>query len=150
MDKSQLLLLLTCALALYGTGQVWLVQISSYALWPFVGRQEFRAYHLAWWRSIWIVVLVPAALVLAGSVLMLWWRPPGAQPWAVWTGFGLQMALLLGTALWWGPLMARIEAPEGGLSPERYRLLMTTHWLRAGIVTAYAILSLWMLARSAG
>jgi hypothetical protein len=32
------LLLATFALSLYGTGQVWLVQLSSYPLWAHVGR----------------------------------------------------------------------------------------------------------------
>jgi hypothetical protein len=149
MTESQWLLLGTCALSMYSAGQVWLVQLSSYPLWTYVGQQEFRAYHMAWWHSIWGVVLAPAALVLVGAVLMLWWRVPGIPAWPAWFGVALQITLLLGTALWWGPLMAHIEEPDGGLSPERYQLLMTTHWLRVGIVTAYAILGLWMLARSA-
>jgi hypothetical protein len=149
MTGSQWLLLGTCALGMYSAGQVWLVQLSSYPLWTYVGQQEFRAYHMAWWHSIWGVVLAPAALLLVGAVLMLWWRAPGIPAWSAWFGVALQITLLLGTALWWGPLMARIEESDGGLSPERYQLLMTTHWLRVGIITAYAILVLWMLARSA-
>jgi hypothetical protein len=33
MNKTQWLLLGTCALSFYGVGQVWLVQLSSYRLW---------------------------------------------------------------------------------------------------------------------
>ena len=149
MTASEWLLLGTCALALWGAGQVWLVQLSSYRLWTYVGEKEFRAYHAAWWRSIWGVVLAPAALLTVGSAFMLWQRAPGVPAWAAWLGFALQVALLLGTAVWWGPLMARLEAPGGGLRFERYQLLITTHWLRVGIVSAYALLALWMLAQSA-
>jgi hypothetical protein len=149
MPVAQLLLLMTSALALYGIGQVWLVQMSSYRLWAFVGPREFSAYHMAWWRSIWGVVLAPAALVFLGAVLMLWWRAPGVPLWAVWLGLGLQIALAAGTAAWWGPLMARLEDASGGLLRNRYALLMETHWLRVAIVTAYGLLTLWMLARSA-
>jgi hypothetical protein len=45
--------------------------------------------------------------------------------------------------------MARLQTPAGGLSLERYQLLISTHWLRVGIVTAYGLLVLWMLAKSA-
>jgi hypothetical protein len=45
--------------------------------------------------------------------------------------------------------MARLEAPDGGVLPERYRLLLITHWLRVAIVTAYGLVVLWMLAQSA-
>src|SRR5262245_36412564 len=40
MNESQWLLLAACALGLYGAGQVWLVQLSSYRLWPYVGNRE--------------------------------------------------------------------------------------------------------------
>ena len=70
MNWSEALLLGTCALSLYGVGQVWLVQLSSYRLWTYVGPREFRAYHAAWWRGIWGVVLAPAALVTIGAMLV--------------------------------------------------------------------------------
>jgi len=149
MNRSQWLLLVTCALSLYGVGNIWPVQLSSYRLWAYVGGREFRAYHLAWWHSIWGVILAPAAIVFVCAILMLWWRAPGVPTWAPRVGFALQLALALGTALFWGPLMARLEAPGGGLAFERFQLLMTTHWLRVAIVTAYGALTLWMLARSA-
>jgi hypothetical protein len=149
MNVSQGLLLASCALGLYGVGQVWLVQLSSYRLWTYVGKQEFHAYHAAWWRSIWGVVLVPAALLIICAALMLWWPAPGVPTWATWLGGALQAALLLGTAFWWGPLMARLEAPSGALQRERYGLLIRTHWIRVAIISAYGLLVFWMLARSA-
>ena len=107
--RPQWLLLATFALSVYGTGQVWLVQLSSYPLFRFVGPHEFHAYHLAWWRSIWGVVLAPAALVVIGALMMLWWRPPGVPAWSVWLGLALQIALVLGTLLallvGWGPFI---------------------------------------------
>jgi hypothetical protein len=149
MNASQWLLLVTCALSLYGAGQVWLVQLSSYRLWTYVGEREFQAYHAAWWQSIWGVILAPAALLIVCAILMLRWPAPGVPAWSAWLGGALQIALLLGTAVWWGPLMARLETPSGALSLERYELLMHTHWIRVAIVSAFALLVLWMLAQSA-
>jgi hypothetical protein len=123
--------------------------MSSYRLWPLVGEREFRAYHLAWWRGIWGVILAPSALLALGAVLMLLYPAPGVPAWAIWLGCALQAALLLGTAIWWGPLMARLETSSGGLDPERFKLMFATHWARVGIVSAYGILILWMLAKSA-
>jgi hypothetical protein len=48
--NARLLLLTVFALSLYGIGQVWLVQLSSYPLWRYVGEEQFPAYHQAWWR----------------------------------------------------------------------------------------------------
>jgi hypothetical protein len=149
MTRRETVLLMACVLSVYGVGNVWLVQLSSYKLWPFVGPHEFHVYHLAWWRSIWGVVLLPAVLVFLLSILMLWWPPPRVPSWMIWAGLALQLLLVLGTALYWGPLMARVSAPETGLSPVLYRQLMLTHWLRVAIVTAYGALTVWMLASSA-
>lgn len=136
------------ALAAFGAGQVWLVQLSSYRLFTHVGAREFYAYHLVWWRSIWFVVLGPAGLVFFGAVLMMWWRPPAVQGWMLWCALGLQILLYALTAAWFGPLMARLATPDAGLLPARYHLLMTTHWARVAIITAYALLTGWMVARS--
>lgn len=149
MTGSQGLLLATCALAIYGVGNVWPVQVSSYPLWAHVGAREFEAYHHAWWRSIWGVIIAPAVLVVVGAVLMLVWPAPGVPSWAPWVGVALQAALVLGTALWWGPLMARLGPPTEGAGRARFRLLLATHWLRVAIVTAYGALTLWMVAQSA-
>lgn len=148
MDRGRWLLFLTLALSAFGTGQVWLVQLSSYRLWAYVGPREFHTYHLAWWHGIWGVILAPALLVFAAAVVMPWWRAPGVPAWEVWLGLALQLALAIGTAAWWGPLMARLEAPGGGLSSDRYALLLSTHWLRVAIVTAYALLALAMLIQT--
>jgi hypothetical protein len=142
------LLIATFALSAYGTGQVWLVQLSSYPLWAYVGRDEFDTYHRAWWHSIWGVVLGPAALTALGSALMLHWPLPSVPSSLLWAGVALQSCFLLGTAAWWGPLMARLQAPEGGLDQRRYHVLMSTHWLRVALITAYSLLLGWMTATS--
>jgi hypothetical protein len=148
VQPNQWLLLITVALSFYGMGNIWLVQLSSYRLWAYVGPREFQAYHIAWWRSIWAVVLAPAGLVFLASMLMLWMCPLGVPVFAVWLGFALQLFIVLGTAIWWGPLMSRLADPQTGLILPLYRQLMVTHWIRVALVTGYSLLALWMLVES--
>jgi len=61
----------------------------------------------------------------------------------------LTMPVYLITAAWFGPLMARLASPDAGLSLSLYHLLMTTHWVRFALFTAYGILCVYMLAESA-
>jgi hypothetical protein len=128
-----LLLLVVFALSVYGVGKVWLVQLSSYPLWGYVGSAQFRAYHDAWWRSIWGVALGPAVFTFIGALLMLQWRTPEVPAWLTWLGVGLQLALAIGTTLWWAPLMAHLDGATGGPDPDRFKLLLSTHWLRVGL-----------------
>jgi hypothetical protein len=63
---------------------------------------EFAAYHLAWWHGIWSMIFVPWGVNVVCAVLMSWWRAPGVPAWAPSMGIALQVAVVLGTALWWG------------------------------------------------
>ncbi len=149
MDGNRWLLVAAAALGIYAVGNIWPVQLSSYPLWAHVGDREFHAYHVAWWHSIWGPIIAPAGLLFVVSVLLLRWRPAGVPGWAIWAQFGLQLGLVLGTALYWGPLMARLSTPGGGLARALYPRLLATHWLRVGLVTAYGALALWMLVKDA-
>jgi hypothetical protein len=148
MSRNQWLLVVTVFLSLYGVGQVWLVQLSSYRLWAYVGPHEFTTYHREWWRSIWFVVLAPAGIVLLASTLMLWMRPEGVPISAIRLGFALECLLGVGTAFWWGPLMARLAESGTGLILPLYRQLMLTHWIRVALVTGYGVLTFWMLLKN--
>lgn len=149
MDRKRALLFITSALGMYAAGNMWLVHFVSYGLWPYVGRQEAYAYHIAWWHSIWGVLFVPAGVVLLGSIAMLWVRPEGVSRRSGRAGVGLQVVVYLITAAWFAPLMARLASPDSGLSLPLYHLLMTTHWVRFALFTAYGVLCVYMLAKSA-
>jgi hypothetical protein len=45
--------------------------------------------------------------------------------------------------------MARLGTAEGALDEQRFALLLQTHWIRVGIVTAYGALAIWMLVQNA-
>jgi hypothetical protein len=111
--RSRRLLFATSALGLYAVGNIWFVQLVSYRLWPYVGKQEAYAYHIAWWHSIWGVLLIPAGVV---SLAMLWIRPDGVSRKTGRLGFALQLMIYIVTGAWFGPLMARLATPDAGLS----------------------------------
>jgi hypothetical protein len=149
MGRNWTLLFVTSALGMYAVGNIWFVHLVSYALWPYVGKQQAYAYHIAWWHSIWGVLFIPAGIVLAGSIAMLRVRPIGVSRGTGRVGFGLQLLVYVLTGAWFGPLMARLASPDAGLSLPLYHLLMTTHWVRFALFTLYGILCVYMLAKSA-
>ena len=149
LQTSQRVLLGAVAFGFYGVGQIWLAQSLCYRLWPLVGKATFFAYQTTWWHSIWFVIFVPSGLAFFAALALPWLRPPSVNISLLWTGLGVQVLLYVLTAIWWGPLMSRMSTPEQGLSPDNYHLLMTTHWLRVAIVTAYGLVALWTLVQSA-
>jgi len=148
ITRGRWLLIITSGLGLYAVGNVWLVQLVCYRLWPAVGRSEAFRYHLAWWRSIWGVLFVPAGLVFLGALALIWLRPAGVDGREAWLGLALQITVYASTAAWWAPLMARLVKPDGEMLLHDYQLLMSTHWVRLALITAYGITSFHMLIRS--
>jgi hypothetical protein len=147
--RGQWLLLVTSALGLYAVGNVWLVQMVCYRLWPLVGPHEAFDYHIAWWHSIWGVLFGPSAMLALGAVALLWVHPSNLNVRPVWLGLALLVLTSIGTATWWAPLMARLVAPDGAMLLRDYQLLMSTHWIRVALITAYGITYFYMLIRSA-
>lgn len=149
MTRGKLLLLVTSALGLFGAGNVWLVQLVCYRLWPYVGQREAFNYHIAWWHSIWGVLFGPSAIVVLGAVALFWVRPANLNVRPVWVGLALLVLTSVGTAAWWAPLMARLITSDGRMLPYDYQLLMSTHWIRVALITAYGIAYYYMLIKSA-
>jgi hypothetical protein len=147
--RGQWVLLVTSALGLYAVGNVWLVQLVCYRLWPYVGQAEAFNYHIAWWHSIWGVLFGPSAIVVLGAVALLWMRPANLNLRLVWFGLALLALTSAGTAMWWAPLMARLITPDGAMLLREYALLMSTHWIRVALITAYGITYFRMLIKSA-
>ena len=146
--NSNLLLLINVAVAFYNVGTAWLVPLSSYPLWAFVGLKEIQDYHNAWWQSIWGPALFPAGMGFVCAVLMNRWRPKYVSARAVRLGVILQVVWVVGTAVWWAPLMMSLGSVPGEFSAIQYHELLTTHWIRVAIFTSYGILVFWMAAKS--
>ncbi len=154
MTRAQQILLVTLAVSWYNVAVIWLMQILIYPSWAFIPTADFghaQGYHFV---RLFIVVFPQAALATLGALALLRWRPPGIPKAALWLGLGIQLSLWLLTALLWGRWQGQIalgDAPPGSLGPanvELYHLLVTTHWLRVALITAYGILVFWMAYRS--
>jgi hypothetical protein len=158
------ILLLNLAFSMMGAGQIWLVQLSSYPLWAYVGPHEFHNYHIAWWHSLWLPIFVPAGLATLCTAGLFWWRPATVSRSYVWAAVSVLFIATALTYVWWAPLMALIGASPAEFRAvfkwaplldtlgmrnktqgQLYNLLITTHWLRLALFSAYATLIFWMI-----
>jgi hypothetical protein len=122
----------------YHVGIIWLVQVVAWPLFGYVGRNEFEAYHAAWWRGIRYVIFVPSGLALLGMILLLHSPPLDVPVWLLWTALGLYILTYGLTAVWWGPQQAKLIDTK---SP-RFGLILRTHWIRTVLVAGFAVLLL--------
>lgn len=153
MDKKQLqwwVQIITLAASCYNMGTIWMTQV-SWRLFAHVGREDFPAYHRAWWlglRGIQPVVFPFGILATLGAFAQLRWRAPRTPAGQAWLSVGLLVTAWTSTAAWWGRLQGQLEyvrQEDGTLNP-LYRRLLATHWLRVALFTALALLQITMTA----
>jgi hypothetical protein len=146
MNRSQWVLILTFAATLYGVGNIWMTEL-GWRLWPYVAPSDFDAYHKAWWAMIKPVVFPVAAVAFFGAIALIWWRPDGVSSTAVWLNAVIQVLIYALTAIFWGRWQAQTHyatLPGGGLDP-MYLRGMSTHWIRAILITLSGVMVFWML-----
>jgi hypothetical protein len=146
VTRSQWILITTFAASFYGVGNVWMTQF-GWRLWPYVAPNDFGAYHVAWWTMIKPVIFPVAAIAVLGSIALIWWRPEGVTAAPVWINIGLQVATCMLTVVLWARWQAQMhyaKLPDGSLDPT-YVLAMSTHWIRAVLITLNGLTVFWMV-----
>jgi hypothetical protein len=146
MNKAQWVLIVTLAASFYNVGAIWMVQF-GYRLWPYVAPSDFGAFHEAWWSMIKPFVFPVAGIALLGSIALIWWPPEGVAAILIWLNIALHVATHASTAAFWGRWQGQThyaKLPNGLLDP-MYVRVMSTHWIRAALMTVNALLVFWML-----
>ena len=84
-----------------------------------------------------------------GAFGLIWWRPAGVSAAAVWMNVGIQVLIYVLTAVFWGRWQAQTlfaRLPDGGLDA-MYLRTMSTHWIRATLITFSGLLVFWMVVQ---
>lgn len=145
--------IVTLAASWYNMGAIWMAQV-SWRLFARVGREDFPAYHRAWWfgpRGIQPVVFPFGIVAILGAFAQLRWHVPRTPTWMAWLNIGFLVTVWGATAAWWGRQQAQMEyvyQEDHSLNP-LYQRLLATHWIRVALITASALLQIGMAVASA-
>jgi hypothetical protein len=93
------------------------------------------------------VIFPVDAIAFFGSIAMVWWRAEGVTATPVWLNIGLHVAMYALTAAFWGRWQAQTlyaKMPDGLLDP-MYVRAMSTHWIRATMITLNGLIVFWMV-----
>jgi hypothetical protein len=137
------------ALVFYGNGAAFIESFVNYSSWHLIGEGEFLAYHQFISPRILTLLVAPALLGTAFTILMLWARPATMPGWAVWAAIATQVVVWVSTATIQLPI--QLQLSEQGLRLDLIeRLIETNFWLRRIPYAVCAGLFLWMAARAIG
>jgi len=140
--NSAVFLLLNLALAFYNVGTIWAHEVDIFRSWKLVEPASFPNVQGTHWRKLPYWVLLPFGLALAGSIALIWCHPANSPGWARWCGLGCIIASYILTGLLWARWQAKLSKdPLGSTSPYLDKIL-STHWIRTLLVSAYGIILL--------
>ena len=147
MRPQMTFLLVNLALAFYNVGTIWAHEIDIFRTWTLLDLKTFRAVQAAHWKKLPYWVFVPVGLSFAGSVTLVWYHPPGSPLWAIWGNFACQLLSHVLTGMMWGRWQAALSVDPCGAQGPFLDKILRTHWIRTGLISAYALI---LLAWSVG
>src|SRR5262252_6784198 len=133
MPLTRWTLLAYLGLSLYDAGMSWVLQLMHYPLYHQVGAAEFVEYIRLNNRRAVVPAILPALMTLAVSVLMLWRRPPVVPRAIAIAAVGLNVAVIISTAIWQGRLHGQLA--ETGKADTAINLLVASNWIRTTAFT---------------
>jgi len=142
--KESVVFTVAFALVFYGTGAAFIEGFVNYSSWHLIGAAEFVTFHKFITPRVLAFLIVPWALAMVFSILMLWFRPPSIPAWSVWAVIALQAVLWISSVTVQIPIQLKLDA-QGLSIPLIDHLIMTNFWLRRipNIITA--AIFLWMM-----
>ena len=136
------LMLLHAASTLYMVGLIWFVQLVHYPLAGQVGPEAFVAYQQAHMSRTSLAVGPPMLLEVLTTAALLWARPEGVPPWALWAGAFLLAVVWASTGLLQVPQHGELLQ---GYDAETVARLVRGNWLRTAAWTLRGVLAVGIL-----
>jgi hypothetical protein len=130
-------LLVTLAFSLYMTGMIWSMQVLEYPLFALVGPKEFGAYHRRHNRALPFAVILPSVIALVSAVVLIFTRPARLPLWASIVVAGLDLIIVVVTAVREAPLHAKLD--RNGSAPTVIRQLVQGNWIRTVLWSGNAL-----------
>ena len=136
--------LATFCLIFYGMGASFVESFVNYPTWPFIGANEFRAYHNALGPLVIGYMVIPMLVGTVLSIVMLWVRPGQISLGVILAAVILQLVNWVSTAAIQLPI--QFQLGNDGLSiPAIERLIFTNIWFRKVPQVITSALFIWMM-----
>lgn len=139
------LFLITFVFVFYGMGASFVESFVNYPTWRLIGAAEFQTYHQALSPLIIGYLVIPIAITLILTALLVWKRPVQIPSWAIWLALALQATAAVSTVVVQIPIQMRLSGE--GLSIELIdHLIVTNFWMRRVPTLINSGLFFWMMA----
>ena len=115
-------------LAVFNAGNMMTLQIQHYAIYPTVGRENFKTYMKANNKSALIPSIVPAILLIIVNIVLVFVRPDFMDKSIAVLSLVLNIIAFVSTATWQRKLQGELAIT--GYDEIKILLLISTNWIR--------------------
>jgi hypothetical protein len=133
-------------LAVFNAGNMTTLQIQHYAIYPFVGKENFKIYMQANNKSAVIPSILPAMLLLIVNLILLFTRPAFMPLNLAIFSEALNVIALISTFAWQRKLQG--EMAIDGYDESKIKLLVSTNRIRTVAYILQAILAVSIIINS--
>lgn len=130
-------------LAAYNVGNMTSLQIQHYAIYPMVGKENFKTYIGANNKAALIPAVIPGTLMLVLSIVLVFVRPPYLSNTVAMVSLGLNVISFISTFRWQRKLQS--EMAETGYDDAKIKLLLSTNWIRTIAYLVLGVMTIFVL-----
>lgn len=145
-NHASLFLLSNLAFAFYNAGTIWAHEVDIFRTWKLLNSDTFLRVQTVHWHKLAYWVFIPVGLSFIGSIVLIWYHPPGSPSWAIWGNIIIQLLSHVLTATMWGPWQAKLSHDKLGSSSPYLSKILRTHWIRTVLINGCAIVQFaWLI-----
>jgi hypothetical protein len=140
MEFKIIFLLAILALAFYGIGTIWVIELDVFRTWKMLDKPTFDRVRSAHWKKLPYFVFIPVGILFIGSIVLLFVHPDNSPVALIWGAFLSQAVSHLLTGLFWGRWQAKIASNNIGPADPLLDKIIRTHWVRTALVNINGII----------
>jgi hypothetical protein len=130
-------------LAAYNAGNMMSLQIQHYAIYPFIGKENFKTYMIANNKAAFIPAVLPGMLMLILSIILMFIRPTFMTNNSAIASLALNIIAFISTFKWQRKLQS--DMANTGYDESKIKLLLSTNWIRTIAFILLGILTISIL-----
>jgi hypothetical protein len=126
-------------LAVFNAGNMTTLQVQHYGIYPFVGKENFKAYMHANNKAAFFPSILPALLLLIINIILVFSRPSFVSIEEAVVSLFLNIIALISTFIWQRKLQG--EMADTGYNEEKISFLISTNWIRTFVFITEAVMA---------
>jgi len=124
------------------------MEVDIFRSWKLADPKTFHTIQTVHWKKLPYWIFIPVGISFIGSIMLFWVHPVIIPVSEIGLAFSIQLLSHILTAVYWGPLQAKLSKDTSGNNSPYLEQILKTHWIRTILINAYGLMLLFMTIQS--